>query len=61
MSKTQNDNKKIVEEIFKNNPTIKVVYKNPKGEYFTQKSYAENSLLLDKEGKRVGQLKEYRR
>ena len=55
------DNKKIVQEIFKNRPTINVVYMNPKGEFFTDESNALNSLPKDKEGNRVGEIKTTKR
>lgn len=50
----------IAHGILKDNPNVSVVYVNPKGEFFTQESYAENSLPKNKEGKRVGQLEKVR-
>lgn len=51
---------KIAHGILKDNPNISVVYVNPKGEFFTQESYAENSLPKNKDGKRVGQIEKVR-
>lgn len=46
----------IAQEILKGNPDLVAVYVNPKGEFFTQESYAENSLPKDKNGERVGKI-----
>lgn len=46
--------------ILKENPDVTVVGVNPEGEFFTELSYAENSLPKNKDGKRVGQIEKVR-
>ncbi|MEQ3500604.1 hypothetical protein ABMY20_12675 [Tenacibaculum sp. SSH1-16] len=46
------EQRKIVAEIFKDKPSVDEVLINPKGEFFTEESYALNSLPKDKDGKR---------
>ncbi|CAA0222570.1 hypothetical protein [Tenacibaculum maritimum] len=55
------EQKKIVQQIFNNNPTVDAVWINPKGEFFTVESYALNSLEKDEKGNRIGELKSIHR
>jgi hypothetical protein len=55
------EQKKTVQEIFKNNPTVDTVFINPRGKFFTDESYALNSLTLDTQTGQVGQLKSVKR
>ena len=45
---------------FKENASVKSLYLNPKGEWFTDESYATNSLPK-KDGVRVGKLEIFER
>ena len=45
---------------FSENASVKTLYQNPKGEWFTDESYANNSLPK-KDGKRVGKLEVFER
>lgn len=50
MSKIKS-NKQYAENFFKENPLVKTLWANPKGEFFTDINYANNSLEKDENGK----------
>ena len=45
------EQKEFAENFFNENPQIKVLYLNKRGEVFTDINYLTNSLLKDKDGK----------
>ena len=47
------EQKEFAENFFNENPQIKVLYLNKRGEFFTDINYLTNSLLKDKDGKYV--------
>lgn len=50
------DQKKYAEDFLAENPNVKELFLNPSGEWFTNKSYAMNSLPKNKEGEREGEI-----
>ena len=44
------EQKEFAENFFNENPQIKVLYLNKRGEFFTDINYLTNSLLIDKDG-----------
>jgi len=50
-----------VKAFFKDNPSAKTLFLNPRGEWFTDESYAHNSLPKNKEGNKVGKLETFER
>ncbi len=50
------EQKKYAQDFFTKNPEVKELFLNPSGEWFTNKSYANNSLPKDKEGNREGKI-----
>jgi|GEM_PF-911859 hypothetical protein len=50
------EQKAFAEDYLAKNPKYDVLYLNPKGEFFTDESYATNSLPRTKDGKLKGKL-----
>lgn len=61
MAKQTKDQKsEYVKAFFEKNASAKTLFLNPKGEWFTDESYANNSLPK-KEGVRVGKIETFER
>ncbi len=48
------------QKFFKENPEVKTLWLNPKGEFFTDINWANNSLEKDAEGKVKGKLEVFK-
>ena len=57
---TKEQKSEYAKAFFKENDSVKTLYLNPKGEWFTDESYANNSLPK-KDGKRDGKLETFER
>lgn len=57
---TKDQKQEFAKAFFSENASVKMLYLNPKGEWFTDESYANNSLPK-KDGKREGKLETFER